>query len=117
MLFARNAVVAPLLALTPSAANAAEPMTCTLIIDVDSGAALVREGICDEGAASFSAFKLALAVMGLEAGIIKDGQNPSWDWRPGGQCARSRPQARRPHHLGAGFGAAVFARAGGADGR
>ena len=83
MLFARNALVVLLLVLVPSAGHAAEPMACTLIVDAESGVELVHEGICDQRVAPFSTFKLALAVIGFEAGIIKDGQNPSWNWQPG----------------------------------
>lgn len=79
----RPALLSLLVSVVPVAAHAAEPIACTLLADVQSGAVLVREGICDQRVAPFSTFKLPLAVMGFEAGILEDAHTPSWDWTPG----------------------------------
>tara|TARA_R110002124_G_scaffold10096_8_gene50926 strand:- start:27688 stop:28494 length:807 start_codon:yes stop_codon:yes gene_type:complete len=79
----RPALLSLLLAIVPVAGHAAEPLTCTLIADVESGAVLVRDGTCDQRVAPFSTFKLPLAVMGFETGILKDSHTPSWHWQPG----------------------------------
>lgn len=72
-----------LLALTAWPAMAAEPLTCTVIIDARSGDTLLREGVCDQRFAPFSSFKLPLAVMGYDAGILVDDEAPRWEWHAG----------------------------------
>ncbi|QDZ09850.1 class D beta-lactamase [Devosia ginsengisoli] len=71
------------LGLTTGSAMAAEPVNCTVILDGHSGTTLVREGICDQRFAPFSTFKLPLAVIGYEAGILIDGETPRWEWHAG----------------------------------
>lgn len=71
------------LGLATGSAVAAEPVNCTVILDGRSGAELVREGICDQRFAPFSTFKLPLAVIGYEAGILTDGETPRWEWHAG----------------------------------
>lgn len=55
-------------------------LTCTVILDVASGKTLVRNGTCDQGVSPASTFKVPLAVMGYDAGILKDAQTPAWDY-------------------------------------
>lgn len=64
-------------------AMAAEPLNCTVIIDVRSGDVLVREGTCDQRFAPASTFKLPLAAIGFDAGILIDATTPRWDWHKG----------------------------------
>ena len=64
-------------------AMAAEPVNCTVILDARSGAVLLREGTCDQRFAPFSSFKLPLAVMGFDAGILVDDVTPRWEWHAG----------------------------------
>lgn len=66
---------------TPQAI-AAEPVQCTVILDVKTGKALYRQGSCDRAFAPQSTFKLPLAIMGYDAGILKDETTPRWDYRP-----------------------------------
>lgn len=70
-------------ALIGSTAMAAEPVACTVMIDARSGDVLLRDGICDQRFAPFSTFKLPLAVMGFDAGILVDGVTPRWEWHAG----------------------------------
>lgn len=70
-------------ALAGSSAMGAEPITCTVMIDARSGDVLVRNGTCDQRFAPFSSFKLPLAVMGYDAGILVDDETPRWDWHAG----------------------------------
>ena len=79
----RPALFALALCLAPSAAAAAEPVTCTVIVDGRSGDVLVRDGICDRRFAPFSTFKLPLAVIGYDAGILTDDVTPRWEWHAG----------------------------------
>lgn len=59
------------------------PVTCTLILDAKSGAVIRRDGACGERFSPASTFKVPLAVMGYDAGILKTARDPAWDWRPG----------------------------------
>jgi beta-lactamase class D len=59
------------------------PLTCTLILDAKSGTTIRRDGVCDERFTPASTFKVPLALMGYDAGILKDAHDPAWPWRPG----------------------------------
>ncbi|WP_119271519.1 class D beta-lactamase [Taklimakanibacter deserti] len=59
------------------------PLTCTLILDAKSNATIRREGTCDEGFSPASTFKIPLALMGYDAGVLKDAHDPAWSWQPG----------------------------------
>lgn len=62
-------------------ALAAQTAQCTVIMDVASGRTLHRDGACDKAFAPQSSFKLPLAIMGYDAGILKDGTTPRWDYK------------------------------------
>ena len=62
-------------------AIAAEPIRCTVIIDEKSGDTLYRQGACDQSFYPQSTFKLALAMMGYDAGILSNAQNPRWKYQ------------------------------------
>ncbi len=55
---------------------------CTLIQDAASGETLYREGVCDQRFSPASTFKVPLALIGYDAGILSDEHTPSWDYRP-----------------------------------
>ena len=57
-------------------------VACTVVADQASGVVLVREGTCDQRFAPMSTFKVPLAVMGFDAGILKDAQDPVWAIKP-----------------------------------
>lgn len=61
---------------------AAQPVQCTVVVDAASGETVHRDGTCDKAFAPQSSFKLPLAVMGYDAGILTDAQTPRWDYRP-----------------------------------
>lgn len=65
-----------------SSAFAADPIRCTVIIDEKSGDTIYRQGNCDQGFYPQSTFKLALAMMGYDSGILVDQHNPLWKYRP-----------------------------------
>ncbi|AZO12556.1 MULTISPECIES: class D beta-lactamase [unclassified Mesorhizobium] len=54
---------------------------CTLIQDAESGATLYQDGICDQRASPASTFKVPLALMGYDSGILSDEHTPSWDYK------------------------------------
>jgi beta-lactamase class D len=62
-------------------ARAAEPVRCTVILDVDTGMAIHREGGCDSPFYPQSTFKLPLAMMGYDKGILVDDHNPRWEYQ------------------------------------
>lgn len=82
----------------PSSATAAA-LDCTLIVDAESGAAVVSKGSCDQRATPASTFKIAISLMGFDSGVLRDEHTPSlpyqqryaaWNpsWRQGTDPAR-----------------------------
>ncbi|RUX49068.1 class D beta-lactamase [Mesorhizobium sp. M4A.F.Ca.ET.050.02.1.1] len=55
---------------------------CTLIQDAASGDTLYRDGACDQRFSPASTFKLPLALIGFDAGILADEHAPNWDYKP-----------------------------------
>jgi beta-lactamase class D len=62
-------------------ASAATTFECTVILDQESGKALVRTGTCDKRFTPMSTFKVPLALIGYDAGILKDAHDPLWDYK------------------------------------
>ncbi len=56
-------------------------LECTMIVDAGSGAALHRDGACDRQVSPASTFKIPLALMGYDSGILIDEHTPSWDYK------------------------------------
>jgi len=77
-------LVLALVAISPAwpAKTAPKVVECTVILDQETGDALVRIGTCDERFTPMSTFKVPLALMGYEAGILKDRHTPRWDYDP-----------------------------------
>lgn len=83
--FPRGLLMFLSLALTPSfsgAEAAGKMIECTVILDQETGAAIVRTGTCDERFTPMSTFKVPLALMGYDAGVLKDEHTPRWDYDP-----------------------------------
>lgn len=53
-----------------------------LICDADTGAALDEEGDADARFSPCSTFKLPIALMGFDSGILENAERPVWDYRP-----------------------------------
>ncbi|MCB5202853.1 class D beta-lactamase [Neorhizobium sp. T786] len=86
MVFYRRALLASAVSLFVSIyatapALAVDPIRCTVMIDEESGEPLHREGSCDERVYPMSTFKLPLAMMGYDAGILTDEKTPRWEYR------------------------------------
>ncbi len=62
---------------------AASKEVCTLILDAQTGVALVAEGDCETRVTPASTFKIPLAVMGFDAGILTGTNAPVMQFRPG----------------------------------
>lgn len=71
-------------------------LECTLIVDAASGETLSRRGTCDQGFAPASTFKFPLALMGYDAGILKDPKTPTWDYRPEFQASKREQKTVNP---------------------
>lgn len=59
-----------------------EDIRCTLIQDAESGATLYQDGVCDQRVSPASTFKVPLALIGYDSGILSDQHMPSWDYKP-----------------------------------
>ena len=68
------------LTITVGAAGA-EPV-CTLLEEAQTGRVIKSDGDCASRTTPASSFKLALAVMGYDSGILKDAHNPAWPYEP-----------------------------------
>lgn len=77
----RLALVACIWAGAAGPGQAAE--VCTLIAQADSGVIAVERGACDRRVTPASTFKLALAVMGYDSGMLVDAGHPVFDYAPG----------------------------------
>ena len=55
---------------------------CVLVVDAQSGATLAREGAqCETRNSPASTFKLALALLGYDAGVLIDAHRPAFPYR------------------------------------
>jgi beta-lactamase class D len=77
------------LALALAARQAGAADICTVIADAATGQALVQRGDCTRRVTPASTFKIALSLMGYDAGFLKDEHTPLLpyregylDWRP-----------------------------------
>lgn len=75
-------LLAVLLACGTLPAHAAGVRECTLIVDQATGAIIQRQGVCEEQFTPASTFKVPLALIGYDAGILKDARTPAWNYRP-----------------------------------
>ena len=62
--------------------TAAQGSTVTLLSDSDSGRILYTQGNSSERHTPASTFKIAISVMGYDAGILQDARTPAWPYRP-----------------------------------
>jgi len=67
---------------------------CRLLIDATSGAVLLREGPCGVRRSPCSTFKVPLALMGFDSGLLKDAHHPEWDYLPEYPSNRPEEQIR-----------------------
>ncbi|MBL4916283.1 class D beta-lactamase [Szabonella alba] len=66
-------------ALSPLRAQSpALPWSCTIMADAQSGDEILRQGVCDQPVTPMSSFKLPLAVMGFDSGILTGPHDPVW---------------------------------------
>ncbi|PAW78660.1 MAG: hypothetical protein B9S32_06990 [Verrucomicrobia bacterium Tous-C9LFEB] len=75
-------------------AEAPATRNCRLLMDPASGEILLREGPCDVRRSPCSTFKVPLALMGFDAGVLKDAHHPEWDYLPEYPSNRPEEQIR-----------------------
>lgn len=56
---------------------------CTLVADAATGRPIVQEGQCGERVTPASTFKIALSLMGYDAGVLRDEHAPTLAFKPG----------------------------------
>jgi beta-lactamase class D len=56
---------------------------CFLMTDAATGSVLTRQGDCETEVTPASTFKVPLAAMGFDAGILTDADHPSWPFQEG----------------------------------
>jgi beta-lactamase class D len=66
-----------------SAAGAAADNVCTVLADPSTGTILSQEGECDRRQPPASTFKIPIALMGYDAGFLKDEHNPTLPFKEG----------------------------------
>lgn len=66
-----------------AAAPARADVTCSLLVDANGGAILSQQGDCDKAVTPASTFKVPLALMGFDSGILIDAENPAWPFKEG----------------------------------
>lgn len=71
------------LCLWPIGAQAEPAKNCTLIVDLGSAKTLHESGDCQARHGAQSTFKIPLAVMGFDSGILEDAHNPVWHFEEG----------------------------------
>ena len=78
----------------PAASLADVRPVCTLVVEAGTGAAVLREGDCGTRWSPASTFKVPLALMGFDAGILTSPETPEVPFRAG--YVDWRPEWRRP---------------------
>lgn len=75
-----TALVASLCFVLP--AQAEIRTVCTLITD-ETGQVIVQEGVCETRQSPASTFKVAISLMGFDAGILTNPHDPEWPFKEG----------------------------------
>lgn len=57
--------------------------TCTLMAEGSTDKTLKEEGDCNVSSAPMSTFKLAISLMGYDAGVLQDEHQPVWSFKVG----------------------------------
>lgn len=82
ILIKRLSIAVSLMMVALPAVADAKPV-CTVIADDDSGTLLLEDGDCRTRVTPASTFKVALAVIGFDAGFLVDADQPSLPFRDG----------------------------------
>lgn len=64
------------------ASDEVETLKCTIIADAITGNTLYETGECARRVSPCSSFKLPLAIMGFDSGILQSPKSPTWELKP-----------------------------------
>ncbi|WP_415859531.1 OXA-1043 family class D beta-lactamase [Burkholderia sp. BCC1972] len=78
----RRALFAFAAGLLAAASSHAHPV-CTVVADAATGRVLVQQGDCATRVTPASTFKVAISLMGFDAGVLKDEHAPTLDFHTG----------------------------------
>lgn len=67
----------------PTLAQAKTSIVCTLLADAQTGNTLLSQGDCNQTATAASTFKIAISLMGYDAGILTDAHHPVLPFQKG----------------------------------
>lgn len=79
-------------ALIPAFPAYAAAAGCTLLVNAETGRPLYENGDCSTRHGAQSTFKIPLALMGFDSGILKDEHTPEWEYK---SSYRSNREAER----------------------
>lgn len=79
----RSAVCVSFLAVWLVSGPASADTSCTLLADASTGKVVYQDGECDRRVPPQSTFKVPLALMGYDAGFLKDAHDPKLPFREG----------------------------------
>lgn len=83
------------LAEADAAPTEAAGLRATLVVDAAGGRVLHRSGPCGTRFSPCSTFKIPLALMGFDSGILKDAHHPAWDYDPARDVAHRAVERAR----------------------
>ncbi|MDF2369303.1 MAG: class D beta-lactamase [Rhizobiaceae bacterium] len=86
-------VIAACLWLSANPSLAEARTICTIVVSVKTGNAIIEQGDCDQKMSPASTFKVAISLMGFDAGILRSVDEPNWPFKKG--YIDSRPQWRQ----------------------
>ncbi|HCF5286473.1 TPA: class D beta-lactamase [Pseudomonas aeruginosa] len=75
-----RALLLAIVMLIPFPANAQDE-NCTIVIDAQTGKTVHERGDCGTRRGAQSTFKIPLALMGFDSGILKNEHTPEWSYR------------------------------------
>ncbi len=74
--------VSATLPISSVASDEVETLKCTIIADAITGNTLYETGECARRVSPCSSFKLPLAIMGFDSGILQSPKSPTWELKP-----------------------------------
>ncbi len=77
------------------AAPAARRVRATVLADAATGRVVHRSGVAATRFSPCSTFKIPLALMGFDSGILTDAHHPAWDYDPARHGARRAVEKQR----------------------
>ena len=72
------ALVSATLPIHSVASDEVETLQCTIIADAMTGNTLYETGECTRRVSPCSSFKLPLAIMGFDSGVLQSPKSPTW---------------------------------------